>query len=102
MQIIINIDDNIYNHTQEYEEGGFSLENDKKLYQAIKNGILLPKEYGRLIDADELIKKYQNEDNDNYYDISDAEIICIALRDAPTIIKANKKGENGKYVDSSK
>ena len=54
MRIIIDIPEDIYSHTQEYEVGGFNQENDTKLFMAIKNGTPLPKRHGRLIDADYL------------------------------------------------
>ena len=41
-KVLIDIPEEIYNHTQEYEVGGFNQENDTKLFMAIKNGILLP------------------------------------------------------------
>ena len=56
MQIVIDIPEELYKHTQEYESGGFSQENDSKLFMAIKKGTLLPKGHGRLIDADALKK----------------------------------------------
>lgn len=49
MQIVIDIPEEIYSHTQEYEVGGFNRENDTKLFMAIKNGTPLPKSHGRLI-----------------------------------------------------
>lgn len=54
MQIVIDIPEEIYSHTQEYEVGGFNQENDTKLFIAIKNGTPLPEVHGRLIDADYL------------------------------------------------
>jgi hypothetical protein len=41
-KVLIDIPEEIYNHTQKYEVGGFNPENDTKLFMAIKNGILLP------------------------------------------------------------
>ena len=38
MQIAIDIPEGIYKHTQEYEIGGFSQENDAKIFTAIKHG----------------------------------------------------------------
>lgn len=41
VKLVIEIPKEIYNHTQEYEIGGFNQENDTKLFMAIKNGIPL-------------------------------------------------------------
>lgn len=41
MKRIIDIPEEIYSHTQEYEVGGFNQENDTKLFMAIKNSIPL-------------------------------------------------------------
>ncbi len=44
IELAIRVSEEIYNHTQEYEVGGFNQENDTKIFMAIKNGQLLPKE----------------------------------------------------------
>ena len=54
VELAIKIPEEIYNHTQEYEVGGFNQENDTKLFIAIKNGTPLPKEHGALKDADKI------------------------------------------------
>ena len=60
MQIVIDIPEEIYSHTQEYEVGGFNRENDTKLFMAIKNGTPLPKGHGRLKDEDAIIKAIED------------------------------------------
>ena len=53
MQIVIDIPDEMY----DWLENGFPDEDDaEKLWQIVKNGTLLPKGHGRLIDADEFEK----------------------------------------------
>ena len=55
--------------------------------KAIANGIILPKGYGRLIDADQLMNYCQNQiDGHKYAD-------CNVIARFPTIIEADKEGE---------
>lgn len=51
MKVIIDISEEIYNHTQEYEVGGFNQENDTKLFMAIKNGTPLDKVKAKFISS---------------------------------------------------
>ena len=85
MQIVIDIPEEIYNHTQEYEVGGFNQENDTKLFMAIKNSTPLPKEHGRLIDADEIYNSLE------FPTQQFASAFKQVLDDAPTIIKAEEE-----------
>lgn len=63
---------------------------------AISNGILLPKNHGRLIDADKIESNLHNKAFDlagskRFYEINWAhKMVC----DAPTIIEADKEVEN--------
>lgn len=41
MKLIIDIPEDIYNHTQAYEIGGFNQENDARVFDLIKYGIPL-------------------------------------------------------------
>lgn len=59
MRLVIDIPEAIYNHTQEYEVGGFNQENDIKLFMAIKNGTPLPEHQGRIINK---IEQARNKD----------------------------------------
>lgn len=56
MQIVINIPDEVYNlcATDKY----FVYNESEIIRKAIKNGVLLPKGHGRLIDADTLDKDF--------------------------------------------
>ena len=89
MKIVIDIPEEIYNHTQEYEVGGFNQENDTKLFMAIKNGISLPKGHGRLIDADSM-KTMKNIQSANFNAV---ELIRLWIDKQQTIIEADKEGE---------
>ena len=51
MQIVIDIPDGCY---EELNSGRFPMQDAYRLVAWIKNGIPLPKNHGRLIDADEL------------------------------------------------
>lgn len=71
MQIVIDIPEEMYNRIKDgYVPLGLS--------KYLKNGTLLPKGHGRLIDADAVDTRY-----------SDPEVV-ETLDNAPTIIEANK------------
>lgn len=109
MQIVIDIDDKVYGLLK-YFENGLGL-NDKKddnddvktaLMRAVLNGTPLPKGHGRLIDADVFEKRlmdarsyYIGEKADDF-DLRFAAGLKSAaerLVDAPTIIEADKAGD---------
>lgn len=92
MQIVIDIDDMVYEFAQNttfvedistlFKQTNADREKTLFLYDildAIKSGTLLPKGHGRLIDGDELESRMKIG-------------YCI-VRDAPTIIEADKEGE---------
>lgn len=75
MQIVIDIPEALYEALlSEYEEPYSRMFSD-----VVKNGTPLPKGHGRLIDGDELASRMKIG-------------YCI-VRDAPTIIEADKAGE---------
>ena len=78
MQILINIPDYAYNNIMG-KCGGYTL-----YEQAIHDGIVLPKKYGRLIDADSAC-----EGNCAECPVND---ICIVNK-APTVIEAYEGAE---------
>ena len=61
------------------------------LIDAVKNGIPLPKGHGRLIDADAIKKHYPIMEND--FGMVFNEHLHKELDNEPTIIKADKEGE---------
>ena len=96
IELVIKIDEEIYQHTREYEVGGFNIENDTKLFIAIKNGKPLPKGHGRLIDADALVKKMEEreeklKDDRSMWETAGVETALDMF--APTIIEANMESE---------
>ena len=81
MQIVINIDE------ENYEKNKYGRCPVTVMRKAIRNGIPLPKNHGRLIDADklELDDGYSNYDG-YYHKYSQSQIY-----NAPTIIEADKE-----------
>ena len=80
MQIVIDIPEEVYNSIQDNDYCGIS---NSDMYNAIVNGIPLPKGHGKLIDADMLWDLYHDNDYDFYE----------ALDDVQTIIEADSEKE---------
>ena len=102
MQIVIDIDDNLY--TRLFDNGVDNYDDASDMAKAIRKGTPLPKGYGRLIGADALaseikdLKKspwYKDNTNLAYLPRKEAvEIIEeIVIGNAPTIIEEDKEGE---------
>ena len=85
MQIVIDIPDGCY---EELKTASFTVQEAYRLVSWIKDGTPLPKGHGRLIDADEI--QFENTEFDTYGDYC---IAFDAIDDAPTIIEADKAGE---------
>ena len=69
---------------------------DKRVFDAIKNGISLPKGHGRLIDVNDLLDDINLEDNDYNRDVNMGEIITLENIDRlSTIIEADKAESEG-------
>lgn len=81
MELIINIDEKLYNHVKESCRYGIGVEAGVDLGLAVAQGVPLPKEHGRLIDADKIWDAYQDTGCEDFYE---------ALDNTPTIIKANE------------
>lgn len=78
MQIVIEISDDTYNHWKEAKPMTSNVYVIDAI-EGIKNGTLLPKGHGRLIDAEAVDTRY-----------SDPEVV-ETLNDAPTIIEAEEE-----------
>ena len=82
MQIVIDIPKSCYDDVCSYETVSMVT-----IYNAIRVGDVLPKNHGRLIDADEL-KKHKYYDIDSY----ESAVSVVQIDRQPTVIEADKKG----------
>ena len=85
MQIVIEISEQKYNwivnNPQTYTD---------ELHEAIRTGIPLPNNHGRMIDVDELYENTEiGHDEEGY-----ACVTWKAINDAPTIIEAEVSGDD--------
>lgn len=87
MQIVIDIDENLYSRTKRYKINNPFLFSE--LDEAVLNGTILPKGHGRLIDESQINKTMEREFKErkglSYVDLLD--IISFT----PTIIEADKE-----------
>ena len=94
MQIVIEIDDEIY---KKIHNGEFWLScglNLSNAYDSIKNGTPLPKGHGRLADIDAAISKIDELMKDGNFDIRDSTILRatrIWFNNIPTVLEADKE-----------
>ena len=93
MQIVININDNEYLGIKNYPDNITSYPVTIHLYEAVRNGIPLPKCHGDLIDRNELNKDLITNEWITDYDGGGLEEI---LFNAPTIIEADNAESEGK------
>lgn len=92
MQIIIKIDEELYNYmqTEKYDKH-LDKRFDYQVRFAVRNGTPLPKRHGNLIDVNDLLDDIGLEDNDYNRDTNTGEIITLENIDRiPTIIEADK------------
>lgn len=97
MKIVIDMPDDDYEYIKLLHEGYTDYQTTLKLYHAVKNGTVLPKGHGDLIDADELktsrIMALVAEKNASQNEISFAPLVCILKEDidnAMTIVEADR------------
>ena len=91
MQIVIDIDDNLY--TRLFDNGVDNYDDAVDMAKAIRKGIPLPKGYGRLIDADKIISKICGSSCGCHLEECGYDKPCfsvIRILGAPTIIEADK------------
>ena len=60
-----------------------------ELALAVRNGIPLPKEHGKIVDASEVVKTYAFEKKTNALS-GDDDAFILAINHAPTIIEADE------------
>ena len=91
MQIVIDIDDDMYEYIKGLNNGFTDYRTTLALYDAVRNGISLPKGHGRLIDADKIgLTNFEIfMCGGNYKDA--LKMILEKINNAPTIIEADKE-----------
>jgi len=97
MKLVVDIDNDLY--TRLFDNGENNVTDMQEVCAAVRKGIVIPKEHGRLIDADEFSKRlvnasmfYRGETAD-MFDTRFADGLKeadIKLTEAPTIIEADK------------
>lgn len=100
MQLVIEIPDKVYEMVMNTGTYGCYRFNSTR---AIREGIPLPKRYGRLIDADKLNRKqkYSFQTKGGIFPKSEWFIKCDDLFSAPTVIPASKRGSKMKESEVS-
>jgi hypothetical protein len=94
MQMVVNISKKDLEYAKDYMYGRcnvLAIRNTSRILGAIADGIELPKEHGRLIDADEFHHTLENmpiRDNDKWFNW--LQKACNRLAEAPTIIEADR------------
>ena len=89
MQIIIDIDENLY--TRLFDVGANTMRDMRAACSTIRNGTPLPKGHGRLIDADSLQAGYNIDLEGNL--VGYRYITKRDIDNAPTILEADKEGQ---------
>lgn len=94
MQIVIDISESILDII--YKDKELNCEQLAILQRCIRNGALLPKGHGRLIDVNNLLDRIGLEDNDSNREDNVGEIITLEDFDfTPTIIPADTSESEG-------
>ena len=91
MQIVINIDENVFTRLFDNGTEDYTIVNDDlfAIAKSIRKGVPLPKGHGELIDRDYLRKDFKASKKISFAERMD--ISCI-VDHAPTIIEADKEG----------
>jgi len=103
MQIVIDIPEDTYEECQGHK---YYIDTGEELFDAVKNGVILPKGHGRLIDANSLLNygSCPNSCSGTVTCAEDYEHLHCPIRvfdiesinDTPTIIKADKAESENK------
>ncbi len=88
MQIVIDIDDNLY--TRLFDNGVDNYDDAVDMAKAIRKGISLPKGHGRLVDEERI-----SLSGIHFKTERDHAMMIGRLNSAPTIIEADKEQEDG-------
>lgn len=90
MQIVIDIDDNLY--TRLFDNGGDDYDYAVDMAKAIRKGTPLPKGHGRIIDESQI----KHIDCHTEQELYGAKIRYVKTTDAPTIIEADTERSESK------
>lgn len=100
MQIVIDIDEDLYDTIKNLEVFITTQRSGKRIINgsinAIKNGIRLPKGHGRLVDADAMAKilresEYYQEKRGDFYGAEVTSRVKNFIEDTDTVIEADKE-----------
>ena len=91
MRVVINISEEEYNNITKSDKNAFAdFVSKEAMMYAIKNGTPLPKNHGRLIDADAFAKRYEHDRGRLIYGDN---FIFDLENNAPPIIEAESEAK---------
>ena len=90
MQIVIDIPEEKYEYIKGLYKACTDYQTTLMLYDAVRNGIPLPKGHGRLIDANTIKPSHVLAMNDMYGTFRE-NAFRQDINDAPTVVKADKE-----------
>lgn len=100
MKILIDIDDNLY--TRLFDNGIDDYDNAANMAKAIRKGIVLPKDHGKIIDLGKIDKDRIEQDNPVIYLTVNGEYIEAVsldyLNSLQAIIEADKEDKNVRNI----
>ena len=89
MQIVIDIPEDIYDMCKKYHQKDYFGTEDHIIRTAIAQGVIIPQDHGRLIDADEYKEHlYACETNGRPLHMMELNERLATVDDAPTILEA--------------
>lgn len=96
MKVVIDIPERVYNHSRNITESDYD---EWVAMRAISHGIPLPKTYGKLIDADALVRKAYEEAQGMTNNNFGVEVEWLVDK-SPAILEADRRcEENGIFTD---
>lgn len=95
-KIVIDVPDRDYKAIKEIPDNSmFRYDNIELLKDAIRNGTVLPRSHGRLIDSDNAkaqLRPFEEDDDETFVTIHTAKKLCRTLLDkAPTVLEPDKE-----------
>ena len=100
MQIVIYIDEDMYEYIKGLNNEFTDYRTTLALYDAVRNGISLPKGHGRLIDEKDMLHRLEAWNNlDDKWDTAHYLFTRTRILEAPTIIEADKEVEGNADSD---